>query len=112
MVLIVCWFGTKCQTEKYAIALPRASVSFSIIRFDQYFGKFWIANSRIMVPGQYAGTGQHSLQTQNLNSIVRTRDLANPGFFGDLSLPNPKLVETGFLATYAWAMKQSEVLIG
>jgi len=32
MVLIVCWFGTQCQTEKYAIALPRASVSFSIIQ--------------------------------------------------------------------------------
>jgi len=36
---------------------------------------------------------------------------AKPGFFGDLSLPNPKLVETGFLATSAWAMKQSEVLL-
>ncbi len=36
---------------------------------------------------------------------------AKPGFFGDLSLPNAKLVETGFLATYAWAIKQSEVLI-
>gem|GEM_PF-2756237 len=59
MVLIVFWFGTQCQTEKYAIVLPRASVSLSIIRFDQYFGKFLIANSRIMVPGQYACTGQH-----------------------------------------------------
>jgi hypothetical protein len=65
-----------------------------------------------MVSGQYACTGQQKLQTQNLNSIVRTRGLAKPGFFGDLSLPNAKLVETGFLATYAWAMKQSEVLIG
>ena len=48
---------------------------------------------------------------QNLNSIVRTRSLAKPSFFGYLSLPNAKPVETGFLATYAWTMKQSEVLI-
>ena len=36
---------------------------------------------------------------------------AKPRFFGDLSLPNAKLLETAFLPTYAWAMKQSEVLI-
>jgi hypothetical protein len=55
--------------------------------------------------------GNKDYLPQNPNSIVRTRGLAKPGFFGDLSLPNAKLVETGFLATYAWAMKQSEVLI-
>jgi len=70
---MVCWFRRQCQTEKYAIALPRTSVSFYIIRFDQYFGQLLIANSRIMVSGQYACTGQQKLQTQNLNSIVRTR---------------------------------------
>ena len=111
MVLIVCCFGTQCQTEKYAIALPRASVSFYIIRFDQYFGKFLIADSRIRVPRQYACTGQHGLQTQNLNSIIRTCGLAKPGFFLDFSLPNAKLVETWFLATYAWVMALCEVLI-
>jgi len=45
----------------------------ALIRFDRYFGQLLIANSRIMVPGQYACTGQQRLQTQNLNSIVRTR---------------------------------------
>ncbi|CAA9301459.1 hypothetical protein AVDCRST_MAG84-125 [uncultured Microcoleus sp.] len=37
--------------------------------------------------------------------------LAKPGFCVDLSLPNAKIVETGFLATYAWGMKLSEVLL-
>jgi len=55
---MVCWFGRPCQTEKYAIALPRASVSFYISRFDQYFGQLLSANSRIMVPSQYACTAQ------------------------------------------------------
>ena len=55
---MVCWFGRQCQTEKYAIALPRGSVSFYIIRFDQYFRQLLIANSRIRVPGQYACTAQ------------------------------------------------------
>ncbi len=43
------------------------------IFFSQSYKRGLIANSRIMVPGQYACTGQQGLQTQNLNSIVRTR---------------------------------------
>jgi hypothetical protein len=34
-----------------------------------------------------------------------------PDFFVDLSWLLAKLVETGFIATYAWAMKLSEVMV-
>ncbi|MEG4629825.1 hypothetical protein QUB56_09405 [Microcoleus sp. AR_TQ3_B6] len=49
-----------------------------------------------------------------LNTYIQLCGLvakAKPGCLGDLSLPNAKLVETGFLATDTWVMQQSEVLI-
>ena len=57
-----------------------------------------MTNSRIRVPAQYACTGQRWLQTQNLSSTVRTRNLAKPGFLVNFSWLVAKLVETGFLA--------------
>ena len=57
-----------------------------------------MTNSRIRVPGQYAGTGQCWLQTQNLSSTVRTWNLAKPGFLVNFSWRVAQLAETGFLA--------------